>query len=264
MKKLITLILVLVMMFSLASCQMLPEGAQSALDSVRDTFIDVKASVVNTFNEIRDKLFGEHTHAFVTVDLKPATCTEDGYEITRCSCGEEKTEVLPAGHDNKTLLYNPATCTVDGKAKYKCKVCGFTETVVLEKLGHDYDMNTEASRLILCRNENCGSAILTEGNGKYDDVLCFNFTEQDEADIAALNKEVMDAVEAAPEYDPNSHGYTEEGELYEAYKALEARHEELYDLVLNAIAQRQIAEVLYYCDMENATLEENYSHMMDY
>ena len=43
---------------------------------------------------------GAHTHAFVLETETAATCTAQGAKVYRCSCGETKTEVLPAlGHD---------------------------------------------------------------------------------------------------------------------------------------------------------------------
>ena len=45
---------------------------------------------------------------------------------------------------------------------------------------------------------------------------------------------------------------------------MDAVHTELYDLVMNAMSQQQLAMVAYYCDMKNTELEETYSYMMDY
>ena len=45
---------------------------------------------------------------------------------------------------------------------------------------------------------------------------------------------------------------------------MDAEHTELYDLILYAMSQEQLAMVAYYCDMKNTELEETYSYMMDY
>ena len=69
MKKIITLILVLVMMLAFVGCQYLPEDFQATINGI---------------------IGGEdHTaHNFVEYDSKDATCTEDGYVKSKCACGE--------------------------------------------------------------------------------------------------------------------------------------------------------------------------------
>ena len=68
----------------------------------------------------------------------PATCTQDGQKTTFCKvCGEAKTEIIPApGHD---LNWNetPATCTQDGQKITFCKICGETKTEIIPAPGHD-------------------------------------------------------------------------------------------------------------------------------
>jgi hypothetical protein len=45
---------------------------------------------------------------------------------------------------------------------------------------------------------------------------------------------------------------------------VDAIHTELYDLVMNALSQEQLAQIEYYCNMKNAELEKTYSYMMEY
>lgn len=66
-----------------------------------------------------------HSHKYNVVDSKNATCTDAGYKIYRCNCGDEYTDNLSSlGHK-----YSDATCT---SAK-KCSRCGETEG---SSLGH--------------------------------------------------------------------------------------------------------------------------------
>lgn len=67
----------------------------------------------------------------------PATCTEDGEEISTCKrCSETETETIKAlGHDLATTT-NPATCTEGGETISTCSRCSYTEREPIEALGH--------------------------------------------------------------------------------------------------------------------------------
>ncbi|MBQ2252099.1 MAG: hypothetical protein II329_03935, partial [Clostridia bacterium] len=110
----------------------------------------------------------------------------------------------------------------------------------------------------------CISCRWGESNGKHKEALTFNFTKEDEAAIDAKYDEVLALVNAAAKYNASKHTYAEEGELADQYRAVDEIHTELYELILNAISQRQLAEIDYYCDMKNTELEERYSYMKDY
>ncbi|MBQ4561398.1 MAG: InlB B-repeat-containing protein [Clostridia bacterium] len=72
-----------------------------------------------------------------TVDSHPATCTEDGWAVYTCECGDSYTEVLTAkGHSYKVVI-TEVTCTEDGKKVYTC-ACGDSYTVVIKAEGHSY------------------------------------------------------------------------------------------------------------------------------
>ena len=79
-----------------------------------------------------------HKHNFKIVSSVSANCIEDGQNIYKCDCGEEKLENLPAiGHDYEKII-TPATCTEYGQEKNICKKCK-TETVTkLDPIGHTY------------------------------------------------------------------------------------------------------------------------------
>ncbi|MBR5797861.1 MAG: hypothetical protein IKY29_02800 [Clostridia bacterium] len=211
---------------------------------------------------------GEHVHEFVLSESEstPVTCLADGLEVKVCSCGERQEQVITAlGHDMQVTMEVKPNCTRPGSVDYRCSNCGKVEYTNLDPLGHAYEeAPSEPSRVIRCTNEGCISCQWGEANNKYEEALTFNFTKEDEAEIDAKYAEVLAMVESAAKYDPALHGYAEEGELAEAYAAVDAVHTELYNLVMNAISQRQLAEVAYYCNMKDTALEETYSYMMDY
>ena len=234
MKKFITLILVFVLLFSMSGCE----------------------------------IASKHEHDFVysedaSVD---ATCTKDGKKVYVCSCGETQEEpIAKTGHDFQLHQHTDPTCSEAGSIVYKCTKCSKTNVERLYPTGHKYEGTpTEPSRVIPCVNENCLVAQWAEDNGKHDAALTFNFTEEDEAELAAKYDEVLAMIEAGAAYDPALHGYAEEGALAEAYAVVDEAHTEYYNLILNAIAQRQLAEIAYYCDMGNTEKEETYSYMLDY
>jgi len=79
-----------------------------------------------------------HTHTWVE---QPGPgiidCTLDREKNFKCSCGETKTEIIPApGHDLKDWNITPATCTKEGQKTTSCKRCGAGFTVELPAIGH--------------------------------------------------------------------------------------------------------------------------------
>ena len=211
----------------------------------------------------------EHVHEFVLseADSVPAKCTTEGVEMLVCSCGEKQEgNAIPAlGHDMQVALDTPPTCVRNGSTMYKCSRCGETKTENFTAPGHNFEeADVEASRGKRCLNEGCINCVLAEPNNKHKEALTFSFTKEDEAAIDAKYDEVKALIEAAAKYDPALHGYAETGALADEFAAVDAKHTELYDLVMNALSQYQLAMVYYYCDMDNAELEQTYSYMKDY
>ena len=68
-----------------------------------------------------------HTHSYATT-ITAATCTEGGYTMHICSCGDTYTDKLtaPKGH-NYTQTITPPTCTSSGYTTYTC-TCGHAYT----------------------------------------------------------------------------------------------------------------------------------------
>ena len=209
-----------------------------------------------------------HVHEFVlsASESTPANCLAGGVEVKICACGERQETVLEAlGHDMKVVMDVKPSCTRPGSIDYACDRCGKRDFTNVAALGHSYEeAPSEPSRVIRCTFEGCTSCYWGEPNNKHKDALTFSFTKEDEAAIDAKYNEVLALINAAPKYDPALHGYAEEGALADEYAAVDAIHTELYELVEYAISQRQLAEVAYYCDMDNTELEETYTYMMDY
>ncbi len=208
----------------------------------------------------------EHNFEFSETDSKKVTCTEDGIEVKVCSCGEKQETVIPAtGHDLKVVAESAPSCTGTGSLDYKCSKCGKMQYNNIEALGHKYEETaSEPSRVRRCLNEGCTNCLWNEPGDKHKETLTFNFTKEDEAAIDAKYDQVKALLDAAPKYDPALHGYAETGALADEYKAVDEVHTELYDLVMNAMSQQQLAMVAYYCDMKNDELKQTYDYMMDY
>ena len=92
-----------------------------------------------------------HTHSLTCVEVKDATCTENGNkEYWYCSgCGkffsdyDATTEIDPVieatGHSYEAVVTDP-TCTAGGYTTYTCSVCGDTYTAdETEATGHSYE-----------------------------------------------------------------------------------------------------------------------------
>ena len=252
MKKIIALLLVFAFMLSMASCNFGP-FAQGTTPAETTTEVTTPA--------------GEHVHEFVVseADSTPAKCLTAGIEVSICSCGaKEEKEVEALGHTMKVQMETKPSCTDTGTTVLKCSKCGTREYVTSDAIGHNYSTDIEASRMVRCLNENCPECYWREDNGTHTEALTFSFTKEDEAAIDAKYDEVLAILEAAPRYDAALHGFAEEGALAEEFEALDALHTEFYDLVMIAVSQRQLAEVAYYCDMDNEELKATYEYMMEY
>ena len=76
-----------------------------------------------------------HTWGSGTVTKKP-TCTEPGIKTYKCSCGETRTETIPAlGHKwSEWTVVKEATEKEDGLKERTCSVCGEKETSIIPKI----------------------------------------------------------------------------------------------------------------------------------
>ena len=242
MKKLLTSLLALVMVLSMVSCD------------------------INTvISQI--PFFGPHEHNFVLseTDSTPATCEKDGVEVMVCSCGEKQETATEAfGHTLKAAVFTPS-CTEPTTKTETCTRCGKKVRTKVDATGHNYEETpSEPSRLARCLNENCGSCIWVESEGKYTETLTFSFTKDDEAALDAKYDEILALLNAADRYDPTLHAFAEEGALAEAFKIVDDKHTEYYEMVLYAVSQMQLAQIAYYCDMSNNALLETLEYMNEY
>ena len=108
---------------------------------------------------------GAHSHDFVLVTETPATCTAQGASVYACSCGETKTETIPAlGHDfalTWTVDREP-TCDTPGLKTRHCSRCdAVTDLLTIKQTNHDFlittiepTCTTAGSRHLVCQN--CG------------------------------------------------------------------------------------------------------------
>ena len=242
MKKLLTSLLALVMVLSMVSCD------------------------INTvISQI--PFLGPHEHNFVLseTDSTPATCEKDGVEVMVCSCGEKQETATEAfGHTLKAAAFTPS-CTEPTTKTETCTRCGKKVRTKIDPIGHNYEETpTEPSRVARCLNENCDSCIWVESEGKYTETLTFSFTKEDEATLDAMYDEILAILNAADRYDPTLHAFAEEGALAEAFKIVDDKHTAYYEMVLYAVSQMQLAQIAYYCDMNNDELLETLEYMNEF
>ena len=87
----------------------------------------------------------ENGHSwFVKYEVAP-TCTERGYATLECEvCGVQHIEFFPAlGHNWELMMAGEPTCTKDGSYNYFCTNCGENYVEKVPALGHDWEIITE-------------------------------------------------------------------------------------------------------------------------
>ena len=95
--------------------------------------------IIGTFTYTVEQEEGEHVHSYVMTEESPATCTEEGYTIYTCACGESYEEPLAAlGHDYQISSRTEATCTEPGEIVYTCGRCGDSYPEMIPAAGHNY------------------------------------------------------------------------------------------------------------------------------
>ena len=86
----------------------------------------------------------EHVHSYTETVVAP-TCTEKGYTLIACSCGDSRTEneTAATGHTYTDVVTAP-TCTEKGYTTHTC-ACGDTYTdAEVAATGHAYDNDQDA------------------------------------------------------------------------------------------------------------------------
>ena len=97
---------------------------------------------------VQQKKIPSAGHEFAFVETVAPTCTEEGYDIYRCECGEEehRNETAALGHDYALQNVVEATCTTEGySGDWICTRCGETAGTgnTVPALGHDWSDWTE-------------------------------------------------------------------------------------------------------------------------
>ncbi|MDE6691315.1 MAG: leucine-rich repeat domain-containing protein, partial [Clostridia bacterium] len=107
----------------------------------------IAVTSVMAFSACATKTDGGHTHSYKQTVTNP-TCTESGYTLHSCDCGESYIDELvdAVGHTPKAAVTEnevAATCTTDGSYDevIYCNTCNEKLSTVhktTEKLGHTY------------------------------------------------------------------------------------------------------------------------------
>ena len=116
-----------------------------------------------------------HTHTWVEQPGPSIIdCSLDRTKTYKCSCGETKTETIPApGHDLKDWTVTPATCTKDGRKTTSCKRCNAGFTVDIPATGHIWSAWIKETGLVHKRTcKECGAEETANHNIPAGSVTC--------------------------------------------------------------------------------------------
>ena len=116
-----------------------------------------------------------HTHTWVEQPGPSIIdCSLDRTKTYKCSCGETKTETIPApGHDLKDWAVTPATCTKDGQKTTSCKRCNAGFTVDIPATGHIWSAWIKETGLVHKRTcSECGAEETANHNIPAGSVTC--------------------------------------------------------------------------------------------
>lgn len=116
-----------------------------------------------------------HTHTWVEQPGPSIIdCSLDRTKTYKCSCGETKTETIPApGHDLKDWTETPATCTKDGQKTTSCKRCNAGFTVDIPATGHIWSAWIKETGLVHKRTcSECGAEETENHNIPAGSVTC--------------------------------------------------------------------------------------------
>ena len=117
----------------------------------------------------------DHTHTWVEQPGPSIIdCSLDRTKTYKCSCGETKTETIPApGHDLKDWAVTPATCTTDGRKTTSCKRCNAGFTVDIPATGHIWSAWIKETGLVHKRTcSECGAEETANHNIPTGSVTC--------------------------------------------------------------------------------------------
>ena len=88
-----------------------------------------------------------HNHSYTASSIVPPTCTEQGYTVYSCSCGEyyfsDYEDALGHSYGAWTVTAKP-TCTEKGEETRSCARCGEIDTREVSASGHNYSASVTA------------------------------------------------------------------------------------------------------------------------
>ena len=89
----------------------------------------------------------EHSEHSYTETVVAPTCTEAGYTLHTCECGDSyrENEIAALGHKFVRGAIVPPTCTEDGYRNFRCSRCGERKIVTIPAVGHDI-VNNKCTR----------------------------------------------------------------------------------------------------------------------
>ena len=97
---------------------------------------------IRTGKTVTEKVY--HTHAYTETRTVAPTCTEQGYTLHQCACGDSyKTDFVSAlGHNFEFTKTEKPTCTTSGYTLETCTKCGATQKInFVAALGHIWVKN---------------------------------------------------------------------------------------------------------------------------
>lgn len=137
MKKIIVILSTIILLLGTADVLVLGASAAYNTDTPYTNEIEADAVMINGgFIRKIAGLFHKHEYTYELVD---ATCTEDGYFIGICKCGEQRMErgSSATGHHFEAIAVE-ATCTESGHVEYSCECGEHYSEVTTPAIGHTY------------------------------------------------------------------------------------------------------------------------------
>ncbi len=115
----------------------------SGTSGASDVSVPEQSSAVQSVNT--SPASPAHDHKYSSEKITP-TCTESGYTVYTCSCGDKYTseQTAAAGHSYEKSVTEP-TCTAGGYTLYTCERCGSSYKEETAAAGHKYTEKTVAA-----------------------------------------------------------------------------------------------------------------------
>lgn len=131
-----------------------PTDAVQATDPVSSTVPVQTTAPSTTMPTTTETTTAPHIHSYHTT-VSPATCTERGYVLKSCECGDRKLEYNAdaLGHDfSEFAVSKEATPTETGEKVRVCSRCGLKENEVIPKI-RPYESREAALEMLQLIND---------------------------------------------------------------------------------------------------------------